>query len=115
MWSSYNEFHMDSARVKSRNTSSPASDDASSPTLPLSNSFYDSLLNSFETPSCTESDNTSDRSSDMETDEDSENSISEKQTMYTNIKDIENRNNSESSYHSSVRLFASLEHCYNIS
>jgi len=121
MWSSYNEFNQDTKSVKSKNYPNNSSNTANAAntdnntSLTLSNSFYDSLLNSFETPSCTESDSTSDRSSDMETDEDSENSISEKQTMYTNIKDIENRNNSESSYHSSVRLFASLDHCYNIS
>lgn len=111
MWSSYNEFNMDTSRVKSRSTSSPASDAASSPTLPLSNSFYDSLLNSFETPSCTESDNTSDRSSDMDTDEDSE-SLSENHKMYTNIKDIENNKNNELSFQQSARLFASLDHSY---
>ena len=107
MWSSYNEFNQDTNKVKSRNS-------PDSQSLTLSNSFYDSLLNSFDTPSCTESDNTSDKSSDMDTDEDSE-VISEKQNMYTNIKDIENRHNNESSYQSSVRLFASMDHCYNIS
>ena len=74
MWSSYNEFNQDTKTVKSRNypnnssnTVNAASTDNNT-SLTLSNSFYDSLLNSFETPSCTESDSTSDRSSDMETD-----------------------------------------------
>ena len=110
MWSSYNEFSADTKVTKSH---VPAASLSSSPTLNLSNSFYDSLLNSFDTPSCTDNDTNSDRSSDMDTDEDTENSSDDKQTIYTNIKDIENRN--ESSYQSSVRLFASMDHCYNIS
>jgi len=112
MWSSYNEFHADT-KVSSKTDST--SSISSSPTLNLSNSFYDSLLNNFDTPSCTSdnSDTNSDKSSDMDTDEDTDNSSDAKQQIYTNIKDIESRN--ESSYQSSVRLFASMDHCYNIS
>merc|ERR1712141_331329 len=88
----------------------------SSSSLSLSNSFYDSLLNSFETPSCTDSD-TNDVSdckvSDMDTDEsDSDNISSEKQKSYTKEKNT-NANNANDI--SSVKLFASLDHCYNIS
>ena len=109
MWSSYNSFNADkSVSVKSRNPSSSS--------LNLSNSFYDSLLNSFETPSCTDSD-TNDVSdckvSDMDTDEsDSDNISSEKQNSYTKEKNT-NANNANDI--SSVKLFASLDHCYNIS
>lgn len=113
MWSSYNEFNQDIKKVKSINSSSAATiPTSSSPaSLNLSNSFYDSLLNSFETPSCTESDSTSDRSSDMDTDEDTD-VVNDKQQMYTNPKDIENSKINEQN---SARLFASLDHCYNIS
>jgi len=115
MWSSYNEFNQDIKKVKSINSSSSAAaaiPTSSSPgSLNLSNSFYDSLLNSFETPSCTESDSTSDRSSDMDTDEDTD-IVHDKQQMYTNPKDIENSKINEQN---SARLFASLDHCYNIS
>lgn len=111
MWSSYNEFNADT-KVSSRANST--SSISSPPSLNLSNSFYDSLLNSFDTPSCTsDNDTNSDRSSDMDTDEDTDNSSDAKQQIYTNIKDIESRN--ESSYQSSVRLYASMDHCYNIS
>merc|ERR1719340_549535 len=74
MWSSYNEFNADNSSSKVNSKSTPLKSAASntvtssSPNLNLSNSCYDSLLNSFETPSCTESDNTSERSSDMDTD-----------------------------------------------
>merc|ERR1712241_916152 len=92
--------------VKSRNPSSSS--------LKLSNSFYDSLLNSFETPSCTDSDShdVSDcKVSDMDTDDsDSDNISSEKQKSYTKEKNTNNANDI-----SSVKLFASLDHCYNIS
>jgi len=100
MWSSYNEFSADtkSSVSKSSSISTPAVV-SGSPTLNLSNSFYDSLLNSFDTPSCTDSDNASDRS-DMDTDEDTEHS--------DNTKDS---NNHESKYQSSV----CMDHCYNIS
>lgn len=113
MWSSYNEFNQDIKKVKSINSSNAAAiPTSSSPaSLNLSNSFYDSLLNNFETPSCTESDSTSDRSSDMDTDEDTE-IVNDKQQMYTNPKDIENSKINEQN---SARLFASLDHCYNIS
>ena len=118
MWSSYNEFNADnsSSKVSNNSKSTPLKSasttvTSSSPNLNLSNSFYDSLLNSFETPSCTESDNTSERSSDMDTDtEDSE--ASDKAQIYTNIRDIENKNLDRES---SIRLFASMDHCYNIS
>ena len=107
MWSSYNSFNADkSVSVKSRNPSSSS--------LNLSNSFYDSLLNSFETPSCTDSDShdVSDcKVSDMDTDDsDSDNISSEKQKSYTKEKNTNNANDI-----SSVKLFASLDHCYNIS
>lgn len=119
MWSSYNEFNADTSSSKVNSKSTPLKSAAatnntvtsSSPNLNLSNSFYDSLLNSFETPSSTESDNTSERSSDMDTDtEDSEGS--DKAQIYTNIRDIENKNLDRES---SIRLFASMDHCYNIS
>jgi len=121
MWSSYNEFNADtsSSKVKDSKSSTPLKSatnntvTSSSPNLNLSNSFYDSLLNSFETPSCTESDNTSERSSDMDTDtEDSEEASSDKAQIYTNMRDIENKNLDRES---SIRLFASMDHCYNIS
>ena len=117
MWSSYNEFNADNSSSKVNSKSTPLKSAASntvtssSPNLNLSNSFYDSLLNSFETPSCTESDNTSERSSDMDTDaEDTE--AGDKAQIYTNIRDIENKNLDRES---SIRLFASMDHCYNIS
>lgn len=107
MWSSYNSFSQDkSVSVKSRNPSSSS--------LSLSNSFYDSLLNSFETPSCTDSDTngvSDSKVSDMDTDEsDSDNISSEKQKTYTKEKTTAANNDI-----SSVKLFASLDHCYNIS
>lgn len=107
MWSSYNSFSQDkSVSVKSRNPSSSS--------LSLSNSFYDSLLNSFETPSCTDSDTngvSDSKVSDMDTDEsDSDNISSEKENTYCKEKNI-NANNDISS----VKLFASMDHCYNIS
>merc|ERR1719325_214181 len=111
MWSSYNEFNQDTNKsVKSRNypnnssnTVNAASTDNNT-SLTLSNSFYDSLLNSFETPSCTESD-TSERSSDMDTD--TEESECSEQTHLTE--------NTHHTHESSIRLFASMDHCYNIS
>ena len=110
MWSSYNSFNADkSVSVKSRNPSSSS--------LNLSNSFYDSLLNSFETPSCTDSDShdVSDcKVSDMDTDEsDSDNISSEKQKSYTKEKHAAANINGNDI--SSVKLSASLDHCYNIS
>merc|ERR1719382_2183789 len=110
MWSSYNSFNADkSVSVKSRNPSSSS--------LNLSNSFYDSLLNSFETPSCTDSDShdVSDcKVSDMDTDDsDSDNISSEKQKSYTKEKHAAANINGNDI--SSVKLSASLDHCYNIS
>ena len=107
MWSSYNSFNQDkSVSVKSRNPSSSS--------LSLSNSFYDSLLNSFETPSCTDSDTngvSDSKVSDMDTDEsDSDNISYEKQKTHPKEKTT-NCNNDISS----VKLFASMDHCYNIS
>ena len=109
MWSSYNSFNADkSVSVKSRNPSSSS--------LNLSNSFYDSLLNSFETPSCTDSDShdVSDcKVSDMDTDDsDSDTISSEQQKSYTKEKSTPTNNANDIS---SVKLFASLDHCYNIS
>ena len=110
MWSSYNSFTQDkSVSVKSRNPSSSS--------LSLSNSFYDSLLNSFETPSCTDSDTngvSDSKVSDMDTDEsDSDNISSEKQKTYAKEKNTNvNQLNNDIS---SVKLFASMDHCYNIS
>merc|ERR1719411_1052531 len=104
MWSSYNEFNADSSKVRSTPNSKSDTTVSSSPNLNLSNSFYDSLLNSFETPSSTESD-TSERSSDMDTD--TEESECSTQTHLTE--------NTHHTHESSIRLFASMDHCYNIS
>jgi len=104
MWSSYNEFNADSSKVRSTPNSKSDTTVSSSPNLNLSNSFYDSLLNSFETPSSTESD-TSERSSDMDTD--TEESECSEQTHLTE--------NTHHTHESSIRLFASMDHCYNIS
>jgi hypothetical protein len=93
MWTSYNEFNAH----KSRGESSPDH------SLNLSSSFYDSLLESIETPENSQSDSSSIKS-DMETDEDeltrekrSQQSEKEKNTM------------------SPAHLITSLDHCYNIS
>ena len=117
MWSSYNEFNADNLCSKVTNTKSSPLKSASttvvtssSPNLNLSNSFYDSLLNSFETPSCTESDNTSERSSDMDTDTEDSSEATDK--GHINLRNIENKNLDRES---SIRLFASMDHCYNIS
>eukprot|EP00092_Neocalanus_flemingeri_P015032 GFUD01016236.1.p1 GENE.GFUD01016236.1~~GFUD01016236.1.p1 ORF type:complete len:432 (-),score=115.14 GFUD01016236.1:262-1557(-) len=97
MWSSYNEFN--SQKVKSNES------------LTLSNSFYDSLLESIDTPSCSETD-TSSIKSEMDTDEEID--VTSEKKSYTN-KDKEISSNQTNSFQSSAQLFASLDHCYNIS
>lgn len=97
MWSSYNEFN--SQKVKS--------DDS----LNLSNSFYDSLLQSIDTPSCSETD-TSSIKSEMDTDEEVD--VTSEKKNYT-IKDKDSLSNQNTSCQSSAQLFTSLDHCYNIS
>merc|ERR1712013_768868 len=96
MWSSYNEFS--SQKVKSNDSST------------LSNSFYDSLLQSIDTPSCSETD-TSSIKSEMDTDEEID-ITSEKKIHKDNNDTFSNHTNS---FQSSAQLFASLDHCYNIS
>merc|ERR1711915_548401 len=99
MWSSYNEFS--SQKVKSNES------------LTLSNSFYDSLLNSIDTPSSSEADSSSIKS-EMDTDEEID--VMSEKKMYTfndNSKEAFSQQNS--SFQSSAQLFASLDHCYNIS
>jgi len=97
MWSSYNEFN--SQKVKSNNS------------LTLSNSFYDSLLQSIDTPSCSETDSSSIKS-EMDTDEEID--VTSEKKVYTS-KDKETFSNQNNSFQSSAKLFASLDHCYNIS
>merc|ERR1712183_106827 len=97
MWSSYNEFS--SQKVKSNDSST------------LSNSFYDSLLQSIDTPSCSETDSSSIKS-EMDTDEEID--VTSEKKVYTS-KDKETFSNQNNSFQSSAKLFASLDHCYNIS
>lgn len=97
MWSSYNEFS--SQKVKSNDS------------LTLSNSFYDSLLQSIDTPSCSETDSSSIKS-EMDTDEEID--VTSEKKIYTN-NDKDTFSNQTNSFQSSAQLFASLDHCYNIS
>jgi len=99
MWSSYNEFS--SQKVKSNES------------LTLSNSFYDSLLNSIDTPSSSEADSSSIKS-EMDTDEEID-VMSEKKLYTINDNSKEAFSQQNSSFQSSAQLFASLDHCYNIS
>jgi len=104
MWSSYNQFG--SQKVKSNDS------------MTLSNSFYDSLLGSIDTPSCSETDSSSIKS-EMDTDEETE--VGSEKKKYTatvkdnNISNTNTNNQTLNSYQNSVQLFASLDHCYNIS
>jgi len=98
MWSSYNEFS--SQKVKSNDS------------LTLSNSFYDSLLQSIDTPSCSETDTTSIKS-EMDTDEEID--VTSEKKIYTNNDNDTISNQTSHSFQSSAQLFASLDHCYNIS
>lgn len=98
MWSSYNEFS--SQKVKSNNSST------------LSNSFYDSLLQSIDTPSCSETDSSSIKS-EMDTDEEID--VTSEKKIHTTNNDNDTFSNHTNSFQSSAQLFASLDHCYNIS
>jgi len=97
MWSSYNEFS--SQKVKSNDSST------------LSNSFYDSLLQSIDTPSCSETDSSSIKS-EMDTDEEID--VTSEKKLHSN-NDNDSFSNHTNSFQSSAKLFASLDHCYNIS
>merc|ERR1719430_2818114 len=97
MWSSYNEFS--SQKVKSNDSST------------LSNSFYDSLLQSIDTPSCSETDSSSIKS-EMDTDEEID--VTSEKKIHIN-KDNDTFSNHTNSFQSSALLFASLDHSYNIS
>merc|ERR1711970_1264428 len=97
MWSSYNEFS--SQKAKSNDSST------------LSNSFYDSLLQSIDTPSCSETDSSSIKS-EMGTDEEID--VTSEKKIHIN-KDNDTFSNHTNSFQSSALLFASLDHSYNIS
>lgn len=108
MWSSYSEFSSDKVNA-----------DNSSDSLTLSNSFYDSLLQSFDTPASRCSSDSSSVKSEMETDEDidvSSEKESEKEKevgscLSDQLENISRQTSLTNWHHHSSQL----DHCYNIS
>jgi len=103
MWASYNEFNGSSkSRISSNTSNLPSSD----PSLNITSSFYDSLLNSIDTPDNSNSDSSSIKS-EMETDEDEQNSEHKNNVMQNEDTKVVKMN--------PAHLITSLDHCYNIS